>query len=367
MVVAIERLDPSQVAEAAGRALGLEASGADLFSPEGLSAELRRAASFLCPATPGDLIRAAVEVLSGLPGYSAETPAQLQACVDALVSYGDLLELRTSDGASRRLFLGPPSFVRRSSGTCLIIGIRPEGAPIVGEDLGLLVDYEAHTRALHPALDLDPEQALLESGLTPVSADQWLNFPRPVGSEELIHSYSIRLDAAGPAGQIEDYRVIDPHASVTYYRGRWRNLRRNDEGLFVGRRPQAYGAPLWCFARVANGSVLTLIDLPVVDPFSPGADEAWRLQAALDHQAGHPQRLRIRSAAQPDQVVLDFFSPLPSWAQRRLDVVATPLLRGQGALLSYAIPRHELEEERRFLAEMLWLSEEIPMEERGSA
>ena len=355
------------MAETAGRALGLEAAGADLFSPEGLAAQLRRAASFLCPATPGELTRAVLEVLAGLPGYSAETATQLEAGLDALVAYGDLLELRTSDGTSRRLFLGPPSFVRRTSGTCLIIGIRPEGAPIVGEDLGLLIDYEAHTRSLHPAAGLAPEQALLESGLIPITADQWLNYPRQVDADGLIHSYSVRLDAAGPAGQIEDFRVIDPQAAVTYYRGRWRTLRRSDNGLFVGRRPQAYGAPLWCFAQVADGSVQKLIDLPIANPLSPGADESWRLQAALDHQAGHPQRLRIRSAAQPDQVVLDFFSPLPSWMQRRLDVVATPLLRGQGALLSYAIPRHEVEEERHFLAEMLWLSEDTPMEERGSA
>jgi len=47
---------------------------------------------------------------------------------------------------------------------------------------------------------------------------------------------------------------------------------------------------------------------------------------------------------------------LPSWAKRRLDIVGIPLLQERGSLFSYSLPRAEVEEELRFLAEMLWMS-----------
>jgi hypothetical protein len=308
-------------------------------------------------------MRAVLDVVAGLPGYSDETAPELEAILDQLVGYGDLLELPTSDGESRRLFLGPPSFVSRFSGACLILGIRPDGSPIVGEGLGVVIQYEGHTRTIHPTETLHPKQALLESGLTPMAADQWLQSPRPVAPSGLTDEYLARLQSAGPAGEIDSFQVIDPDAPVTYYRGRWRHLRPTDTGNFVGRRAQAYGAPLWCFATVNSGSVERLIDLPIQDALAPAADEAWRLQAALDAESGHPQKVLIRSPKQGSKPVIDFFSPLPRWAQRRLDIIARPLLRTRGALLSYTIPNEELEEELEFLSETMWVSVERAPEE----
>jgi hypothetical protein len=128
------------------------------------------------------------------------------------------------------------------------------------------------------------------------------------------------------------------------------------------RRPRAYGADLWCFARLTNGSITQLIDLPLLGSLVPASDEAWRLQAAIDAVAGHPQRVRVRGGTDAETAVLDFFSPLPSWAQRSLDVVGMPLLRGRGALFSFVLPANEVEQELQFLADMLWISTDDQLE-----
>src|ERR1022692_614561 len=117
----VARLSPAQASESALHTLGLGNAGINLFSTEALAASLRRAASFLCPATPGRIVRSVLEVLEGLPGYSDETKGQLETLFDTLVGYGDFLELPAEDLESTglRIYLGPPSFVRRESGSCL--------------------------------------------------------------------------------------------------------------------------------------------------------------------------------------------------------------------------------------------------------
>ena len=178
----------------------------------------------------------------------------------------------------------------------------------------------------------------------------------------MVAFYSDRLEATGFSGDIEGLQVIDPASRVTFYRGRWRVLKPRDNGRFVARRPQAFGADLWCFADVGDGRVTKLLDLPLQKPLAPGADEAWRLQAALDSVAGHPQQLRIRG----DGLIslLSFFSPVPSWIRRRLDVIGESVPRGAGALFSYAIPQEEVSEEINFLKRMMWLS--LDKEPEGS-
>ena len=89
----VARLTSAEVSDRALTSLGLDDAGVDLFSTEALAASLRRGASFLCPATPGAIVRSVAEVLQGLPGYSEDTKVNLELLVEALVGYGDLLEL----------------------------------------------------------------------------------------------------------------------------------------------------------------------------------------------------------------------------------------------------------------------------------
>ena len=274
------------------------------------------------------------------------------------MAYGDLLELPVEgeDAQRRQLFLGPPAYVlREGSNRALLIGVRPEGAALLSEDLMRRVEYFGHARAIRGVEGAPIGELLEDEGLIALQSEHWLQTPRASTSEELLRFYTDRLEAVGSQGGEVELRVIDPTSSVTYYRGRWKTVAPSDSGYFVGRRPQAFGADLWCFARVAEGSVMKAIDLPVQSPLAPGADEAWRLQAALDASRKNPQRLRVSATEDVSRRVLQFFSPVPSWLQRRLDVVGVGSQPSTGALFAYEIAADEVEGEVNFAEAMLWM------------
>jgi hypothetical protein len=175
---------------------------------------------------------------------------------------------------------------------------------------------------------------------------------------ELIRQVRERLSAAGPAGVVEGLTVIAPEEKVTYYHGRWRSLKPADSGMFVARRPQAYGADLWCVVLVASGAPARLLDLPADDPAAPGHDEAWRVQAALDATAGSPPVFRVGGTSGTGASAsrtADFFSPLPRWAERYLQLTGMAVPRAARALFSYRVPEAAMPGLADFLANMLWM------------
>lgn len=349
---------PADCCELAIRTLDVD-EVADLFSPEGLTASLRRAASFLCPASPRQLIDAVLEALRPLlPDGGRLSRDDLADLLDLLVSAGDVLELRQlGDTRGPLLYLGPPSYVERWSGQYLLLGIRPFGAPLISSYLAEAVQYEGHTRSIDLA-EAEAAAQLSALGLREIRRGQWIQRPPEIGPSELIRRIQERLSTVGPGGTVEEMTVIDPAAKVTYYRRRWRPLMGSDSGLFVARRPQAYGADLWCVALVTEGVPIQLIDLPVDDPTAPGHDEAWRVQAALDAVNGNPQIFRVAPGSGTGigaGTTVDLFSPLPRWAERYLELIGMPIPRTAGALRSYRVPEAAMSGLGDFLASMLWM------------
>jgi hypothetical protein len=146
--------------------------------------------------------------------------------------------------------------------------------------------------------------------------------------------------------------ILDTSQSPTYYRGRW-SAAKEHSGIYISRRPQAYGADLWGVAEVAEGRLLKFLDLPRRTDRWRGSDIAWHLQMALDQTAATPQRYRVRRDA--SAVFLDFFSPIPQWAERRLAVIGEAAPRNR-SLFSYKIAEAELPAEEQFLQDYLWLA-----------
>jgi hypothetical protein len=85
-----------------------------------------------------------------------------------------------------------------------------------------------------------------------------------------------------------------------------------------------------------------------------GCDEAWHLQMAIDAEKGVPQQYRLSDLGPGKAALLEFFGPLPQWAQRRIDVVAERV-RSPGTLLAYRLAREEADGLRPFLEENLWV------------
>lgn len=358
----VSHLSSAEVAGRAARALGLDPQAVDILATEGLCAALRRAASFMCPATPRQLVDAVLDSLEPLGAPVARE--SLNDLIDLLIASGDLLEVREStDRTTRQLYLGPPSYVVKSPGRCLLIGIRPFGSPIVDGALGELVDHEGHIRSIEIA-PADMAATLTALGIHEIRRDQWLRHPTAQDAAAVVRAHQDRLDAAPMAGTIDGLTILDTASPVRYYRGRWREAKPADSGDFVGRRAQAYGADLWCVVRLTAGAPTALIDLPLSDHEQPGRFEAWHLQAAFDAVAGHPQRYRVRPAiGNLGEQMLDVFSPLPGWAERYLELAGMAMDRSPGALISYRLPADAVAEVEEFLAAMLWMT---PVDEGGS-
>lgn len=102
---------------------------------------------------------------------------------------------------------------------------------------------------------------------------------------------------------------------------------------------------------------MRLMEFPVADPVVPGRDEAWRYQAAIDAQRGTPQEFRIRRGARPgDDATLDFFSPLPGFAERYVQFAGLALGKTPGALFSFRLPAKAVDDVNKFLTDLLWMT-----------
>lgn len=352
----IARVTAHEVAASSVSVLGFDPSTADLSTPEVLASAIRRAASFSSPISPRALREMVVESLRELT-HSDDVTEDVEEMITKLVAHGDLVEAPIEDPVSgretRTLFLAAPAFVRISSSDILLLGIRASGIGLLDDEHLQVVRHDGHVRRVQAAENVGP--SLVEAGLEELPEAHWLRRPPSSTAAELATDYLARLRSAPPAGTIDGVRVLDPTRSPSYYRGRWRPPSAKDSGRFVIRREVEFGADAWCFADLRGGVIERLIDLPVHDRLARACDEAWRLQAAIDELSGTSQQVRVSTDTSTSLAVLDFFSPLPSWAQRRLDVVGRALPKRRGSLFSYELRQGAVKDELLVLREMMWI------------
>jgi hypothetical protein len=355
----VKRLSASEVHEAKVAELGLDATALDLKSTESLAASLRRAAGLLCPCAASTLIRAVCQPLDGLVADLDAAKQTIEATLEAMVAHGDLLEeldVAAEDVGSRGVlvYAAPPSFVARTSGAALLLGITPDGRSALTESLEAQVEYINHFRRLSPDASVDLHAELLQSGLIQLTYESWLNAPMQEAPTQYLARIDALLDSAGRSGEIPGLQVLDFTRPVRYYRGRWVEP-QSRTGRFMGRRSQGYGADLWCYVSLRDGRPERFVDLPLAGSKIRGCDEAWKLQLAIDAQRGEPQQLHRWPGPNATQTI-ELFSPIPMFARRRWDAVGE-LVSRTGCLLAYCFSEHEIAEELQFARNTLWLSD----------
>lgn len=358
MEVAMRRLTAEEVHAQKIRELGLDPDALDLSTPEGLAGALRRAASYLCPCSAATLIRAVVRPLRGLVPDMESVKELVEETLEAMISHGDVLEQpEMQDGlptARVLLYAAPASFVVRQSGLVILLGVAADQLSPLPSELERHIQYLGHVRRLGPSpKNEDLRSELRQLGLLELSSDTWLKGPKICTASQAVAAINHALDTVPPSRDIPGLLLLDPINPVRYYRGRWTEPKAQT-GRFVARRQQAYGADLWCYVQLTNGQPERMIDLPLRGSRWRGCDEAWHLQMAIDAQRGAPQRFRATPSG--EAVVLEFFSPVPAWARRRWDAIGEPV-PSAGCLFAYRIPKTEIDEERRFMREALWLEE----------
>ena len=338
--------------------LGFDQKGLDILSTEVIANLLRRVASFKCPCTSSALVSSVMAAIDCLVKDDT-LKEKIEDVLEAIVSYGDLLELKNittldNDMKGTWLYLAPPAFVKRQSGQLIIIGIAtdnvtpwPDGLPAV--------EYRRHIRQIKPEDVKNDCIMLSQHGFISLSEQVWLKSPKKEKPNEYIRKLDSMLENSQDPGVLTGLSILDPSRKPTYYKGRWVET-KNQTGHFIARRAQAYGANLWCYVKLEDGRPTKLLDFPISKNKYRGCDEAWHLQMAIDSTSGHPQQFRIRPISTKEGHIIDFFSPVPMWAQRRFDYIGEPATKHQ-CLCSYKFEDRELSQEIRFMKEELWLSE----------
>lgn len=352
----ITEISAREVVRFSRQALGLPVPvNGEIDDPQ-IAGSIRRAAGILCPCSPSTLADAVLDSFRYLSEDNDDIAERVSAAVEALIICGDLLELNqvTIDDPLVKatwIFAAPPSFVQRPGGSIFLIGITPDAATPLPASVNARVAYEGCARVLTPEPFEGLPAILRELGLHELPTSTWLKAPKSGSAAELRDTMDQRLSVQPLSGAVTDVSILDPTRNVKYYPGRWVSATKQS-GNYVSRRPQAYGAPLWGFAQLVDGVVNRFLDLPLKGNRWRGCDLAWQLQMAIDCCRQTPQHYRRR----PDSTgtVLDFFSPVPLWVQRRLAVLGRPASRDR-CLFSYWIPQRELASEESYLQNQLWM------------
>ena len=353
----ITSISAAEVLAGCRRTLGIPHNEETGLDDVMLAALTRRSAGIHCPCSRATLRASVLECMRALPVSYESLPDAVDDAIEALIVGGDLLELNDVvaedlDAAQTWVFAAPPGFVLRPSGSAFLFGVVQDQDTFLPSLFASRLLQRGYIRLLESRPDEDLARELRELGLQQLSSSAWLRSPRSEDPAEMIDRHQRLLADQPPVSAIPDLRILDPSRPVNYYRGRWVDP-ADHNGWFVARRPQEFGAPIWCLVDIRSGDPVRLLDLPVAPTRWRGCDSAWHLQLAIDFHRGKPQICRRR--VDGDTVRLDFFSPLPQWSQRRLMILGKSI-PSDGCLFSYLLPIEEADAEETFLKENLWLS-----------
>ncbi len=336
------------------QSLGLPESCATLDGSNALIAQAIRRSVFIAAPCSIRTTRAVVTTaLCALANDEKALEARITDVIEDLVATGDLLEMRreSPEGADLVLRPAPPAFVKRKDGTFILLGVAGDeitpvhDQPVVFRPSGLRTLASADTETCH--------RALLDLGLIELSESAWLHGPAAATADSYLNAWIAKLPGTKNPERIDDLDILDTSTPTTFYKGRWKALNNKHAGIFLARRPQRYGANLWCVVEVQAGFVQRLVDVHTKDARIRDCDEAWRIQAAFDAVACAPQKVVVSSSG--EKVVLAFDSPLPAWAVRRLSLIGERV-SPQRALFGFELPNQNKDDEVRWLEQMLWLA-----------
>jgi hypothetical protein len=342
------------------RSLGFQAPApVEGLKPEIIDQALRRAVHILAPCGKHELENAILESFAGLGHIREELAPVVEQTLEELIVYGDILEMSNADDdhwtrSALVLRPAPPSFIARKNGSIVVIGVAGDEITPFTPEVATRIRHSGGLRTIYPDDGEDLKSLLHEIGLLELPERVWLRIPNLESATSYLADQRRLLAKEPPSGGVEGIRILDPSRSPAFYRDRWVDAGPRHEGIFVARRPQRYGSALWCLLELQGGVVRRFRDLHSQGDRIRPCDIAWRIQMAIDAEAGTPQSVRIRKGQQTS--VLSFFSPLPSWAERRVAVVGSKTLGG-GSLFSYELAMNNLEEEIAFLKKALWLAE----------
>ncbi|MFN4163585.1 MAG: hypothetical protein ACK4GK_03350 [Ferrovibrio sp.] len=353
----VKAVSPTSLLTQSRAAFGLPDAENPTIDAPFLAAAIRRAAGHSAPCSHARLRRVVFDALCVFSSISALTLDEVDTAIDDAIVAGDLLELSqvtTEDVDARRtwVFPAPFAFVPLQASRILIMGVvRDQNTPLPSV-LSARITFNGPFRSIQCDADEDLPDVLKEMGVLALSESAWLKAPAQASHLELVRQYQDMTDALPPAGEVNGLEVLDWSRRPDRYRDRWSMTTKNLNSYYVARRPQAFGPSLWGFAHFEHGTLSKFLDFPIKGDRWRGCDAAWHLQMAMDCKQKRPQTYRIREAY--GSRIIDLFSPIPMWANRRL-LSTGALVERKSSLLSFKFAAADLLEIETFLQSRLWL------------
>lgn len=336
-----------EVIEIAKQQLGLDES-IEFMSPEFLASAIRYTASVVCPTSPRNLVSAVSGSLKPI-ALDDGLRDQCRAVLDDVISNGDLVESEdvASESGNHLLYLAPPYYVRLKHNQALLLGIAPDG---VGPQSDALAIRQRGALRMIDCLD-DPAvaQAIKLAGLEEMPYKTWAKSPDSLAFRDVIRAHDRRLEKEPQCGDIDGLSILRWDTPTRWYRKRWGSP-DSLTGRFIGRRPRRYGADLWCYIELENGTPVRASDLPVGRTNDRGCDQAWRLQCAIDALHDDPQQYRV-TKLDDGRARIAIHIPPPSWLSRRWECIGA---RAPDNVFAFDFGG-EADEETRLLEKELWM------------
>jgi len=316
---------------------------------------LRRAAYQMAPCARHALERSVSSSLNYIAPPDLVLDEVVAEILETLIVYGEVLELQplADDKATGSLVLrpSPAFFVRHHSGSAILIGVAGDEITPLSPEQNSRLRYQGPLRIFQATAGESVYDVLRDSGLSELASATWLRLPPQEAASGYVAKWTERLRSTPAPTEVEGLTVFEGGGS-DFYSARRVAPRTTHSGIHVGRRPQMYGADLWCLVELVGGRPAHLLDLVSEGDRLRPSDIAWRILMALDCSAGQPQRFRVRPNG--DSNFLDFFAPVPSWALRRIAIDGAPT-KPERCLLTFEISEAGTAEILPLLRDRLWL------------
>lgn len=320
-----------------------------------LGQALRRASYQLAPCARHILERSVAASFLHIAPSDVTLNELVPEVLDTLIAYGEILELRplAEDQASTTLVLrpSPAFFVRHHSGSAILIGVAADDITPLSPEANARVRYQGLLRLIDPRDNENLYELLSDGGIPELPSATWFRVPPQETAAAYVAKWTERLHVTSAPSAVEGLTIYEGGGS-DFYPKRRVPPRKGHSGVFVGRRSQKYGADLWCLVDLTKGLPFHLLDLTSEGDRLRPVDVAWRILMALDYISGQPQRFRIRKDGETS--FLDFFTPIPGWARRRIAIDGT-LRTPHKCLLTYEVSTAYVDDVTPILTNRLWL------------
>jgi len=325
----------------------------EIYSDEVISELIRLVSCSLCPCSKIKVQNTVIDLIEELFPDGIDAEIRVKDILENLIILGDLLELPpiNDDALTSRnqVYLSPLKYVKINDDRILLLGVDHNILDLPSE-IRSKIKYEKSLKIIGN----DDLNIFKEFDYTELSSNEWLRFEKYSSSQEYVNLINAKLESLPILPErLDGIRILDDKIGTNFYKSRWSELNRKHNGFFVGRRKVQYSSDLWCYMQVNDNFVQRFLDLPILDLHWRPFDEAWRLQMAIDYNNHAAQKYRI-SEVLNEVITIDFFSPIPGWAVRQLEVNGKKCEPNQ-CLFSYSINKVNIEKIEEFLKSNLWM------------